>query len=103
MLIAKLVNMFSWKKSKVTFLCISTHCVQKFVNGVDMPLNVGDTMGVFVTEEGNLHFTINGVDKGIAWRSVPTDHPLYVVISLFESPTQISVYDRSAAALIMSK
>ena len=77
--------------------------MQKFVNGGDIPLNVGDTMGVFVTEEGNLHFTINGVDKGIAWRNVPTDHPLYVVISLNWSPTQISVTDRSATALIMSK
>ena len=75
--------------------------MQKFVNGEDMSLKVGHTMGVFVTVEGNLHFTINGVDKGIAWRSLPTDNPLYVVINLDQSPTQISVYDRSA--LIMSK
>ena len=61
-------------------------------------------MGVFVTEGGNLHFTINGVDKGIAWRNVPTDHPLYVGINLDGRPTQISVTDRLATtALIMSK
>ena len=77
--------------------------MQKYVTREDMRLKVGHTMGVFVTKEGNLHFTINGVDKGIAWRSVPTDHQLYVLIILDESPTQISVYDRSAAALIMSK
>ena len=77
--------------------------MQKYVTWEDRQLKVGHTMGVFVTEEGNLHFTINRVDKGIAWRNVPTDHPLYVVINLGWSPTQISVTDRSAAALIMSK
>ena len=77
--------------------------MQKYVTWEDMLLQVGHTMGVFVTEEGNLHFTINGVDKGIAWENVPTDHPLYVVIDLRWSSTQISVTDRSAAALIMSK
>ena len=57
-----------------------------------MYLSMDDTVGVFVTTEGDLHFTINEVDKGVAWRHLPTDRPLYVVINLFgEISNQISV------------
>ena len=52
---------------------------------------VGDTVGVFVTTEGDLHFTINEVDQGVAWRHLPTDRPLYIVINLFGNTKQISV------------
>ena len=65
-----------------------------------MTLDVDDTVGVFVTTEGDLHFTVNEVDQGVAWRHLPTDRPLYVVINLDDTPTQISV-DKSK--LIFSK
>ena len=65
-------------------------------------LKCGDTLGVFVTTKGELHFTINEVDQGIAWNTLPMDHPLYVVINLGSRPTQISTLDRSAMR-IMSK
>ena len=65
--------------------------LQKYIVGSDLYLNVHDTVGVFVTAEGDLHFTINEVDQGVAWRHLPTDRPLYVVINLFGNTTQISV------------
>ena len=49
-----------------------------------------DTVGVFVTTEGDLHFTINEVDRGVAWRHLPTGR-LYVVINLRGTHEQISV------------
>ena len=55
-----------------------------------MNLKEGDTLGVFVTAEGDLHLTINEVDQGVAWRHLPTDKPLYAVINLRLAPTQIS-------------
>ena len=64
-------------------------------------LTCGDTLGVLVTTEGELHFTINEVDQGIAWDTLPTDRPLYVVINLTKD-AQISTVDRSAMR-IMSK
>ena len=64
-------------------------------------LKPGDTMGVFVTTKGELHFTINEVDQGVAWNTLPTDRPLYVVINLGVRPTQISTL--AQPALIMSK
>ena len=62
--------------------------------------HVGDRLGVVVTSEGDLHLTINGIDQGVAWRNLPTNKALYVVINLNRSPAQISV-DHSE--FIMSK
>ena len=66
-----------------------------------MELEEGDTLGVLVTAEGDLHYTINEVDRGVAWSALPTNRPLYVVINLEGWPTQISTLDQSA--MIMSK
>ena len=68
----------------------------------ELKIKVGDTVGVFVTAKGDLHFTINEVDKGVAWSALPTDRPLYIVINLEGQTTQISTLDRSAIR-IMSK
>ena len=76
-------------------------CFLQSYLGVLSKLKRGDTVGVFVTTKGELHFTINEVDQGIAWNTLPTDRPLYVVINLLHRPTQISALNRSA--LIMSK
>ena len=56
-----------------------------------MNINVDDTVGVFVTTEGDLHFTVNEVDQGVAWRHLPTDRPLHVMINLRGNTEQISV------------
>ena len=71
------------------------------MSDADLELEEGDTLGVFVTAEGDLHYTINEVDRGVAWSALPTDRPLYVVINLEGWPTQISTLDQSA--MIMSK
>ena len=51
----------------------------------------GDTIGVFVTPSGDLHFTVNEIDYGTAWRDLPTDQPLYPVVFLNGKCEQISV------------
>ena len=51
----------------------------------------GDTVGVYVTAGGELHFTKNNIDQGTAWTGLPTDQPLYVVINLYKTPVTISM------------
>ena len=74
--------------------------LQQYIGELDLNLLMDDTVGVFVTTEGDLHFAINEVDRGVAWRHLPTDRPLYVVINLSCTPAQISL-DKSK--LIFSK
>ena len=65
--------------------------LQQYIRNLLLNLKVDDTVGVFVTAEGDLHFTVNEVDRGVAWRHLPTDRPLYVVINFFGYADQISV------------
>ena len=69
--------------------------LQKYVNESDLRLKKDDTLGVFVTE-GDLHFIINEVDRGVAWSHLPAHRPLYVVINIDKQPTQISVTHMSS-------
>ena len=54
-------------------------------------LQTKDTVGVFVTPEGDLHFAVNEIDQGVACKRLPTRQPLFVVIQLFDENTRISV------------
>lgn len=41
------------------------------------------TMGVVVTDDGNLHLLVNDEDIGVLWRGLPTDKPLWGIVDVF--------------------
>ncbi|XP_049944445.1 neuralized-like protein 4 [Schistocerca serialis cubense] len=54
-------------------------------------LQVGDRVGVMRTEEGTLHFFVNGVDQGSAGAGVPEQ--VYGVIDLYGQAVQATIVD----------
>ena len=53
---------------------------------------VGDRVGVIRKEDGTLHFTVNGVDEGLAATNVPAT--VYGVIDLFGQAAQVTIIDQ---------
>ena len=54
-------------------------------------LEVGDTVGLFLSREGDLHFSMNGFDLGAACHGLPTDIPLFVAVDVCNSTAQVSL------------
>ena len=66
-----------------THLFYSTKCLQIKENyGPNLDnLQVGQTVGVLVDEDHNLHLYVDGVDQGVAARDVPS--PCYGMLDLY--------------------
>eukprot|EP00118_Oscarella_pearsei_P024960 m.307206 g.307206 ORF g.307206 m.307206 type:complete len:268 (+) comp42017_c0_seq1:39-842(+) len=54
-------------------------------------LKPGDVVGVMVTEEGELHFFLNGEDKGSAATELPVDVPVWMIGDVYGQAKQITV------------
>ncbi|ELT95486.1 hypothetical protein CAPTEDRAFT_101277 [Capitella teleta] len=57
-------------------------------------LGEGDRVGVMRSEEGALHFFVNGVDQGVAAHNVPS--VLYAVIDMYGKCAQVSILDSAS-------
>ena len=42
-----------------------------------------NTIGVVVTEKGDLHLLINSNDVGVIWKDLPTDKPLWGIVDVY--------------------
>ena len=51
-------------------------------------LKVGQTLGMAVFPNGDLHVYVDGRDVGMPWKNLPTDKPLYGVVGLENSGAQ---------------
>lgn len=40
-------------------------------------IRVGQSIGCSVNKQGELHYFVDGDDKGVGWSGVPTDKPLW--------------------------
>ena len=54
-------------------------------------LREGQTVGCMVSREGELHFYIDGVDKGIVWTGLPTHKPFWGVADVCERTRRIQL------------
>ena len=59
-------------------------------------LSVGSRLGMMRAKDGTLHYTINGIDQGVAIDSVPSG--VYAVIDLYGVCAQASVTCHAAGA-----
>ena len=46
-------------------------------------LKVQDSIGCCITNEGELKYFVNGQDRGVGWKNVPTDRPLWGFADLY--------------------
>ena len=53
-------------------------------------LDVNDVIGIQVTCSGELNFFINGVNKGVAMKGIPTKKELYAVFDVYGRTKQVS-------------
>lgn len=42
-----------------------------------------ESLGVLVSEEGDLHLFVNDEDVGVLWKDLPTDKPLWGIVDVF--------------------
>ena len=61
------------------------------------PRQVGDRVGVTVHEDGRLHFSVNGVDQGVAAVGVP--RAVYGVVDLYGQAAQVTIVDRARSQM----
>ena len=40
-------------------------------------VGVGQSIGCHVNRDGELRYSLNGVDQGVAWKGLPTDKPMW--------------------------
>ena len=71
-----------WCVMIMTRDCTAWHNGQKRVLQWALDRSPGNTFGVAVSEEGELHLYHNGRDVGVAWEGLPADKPLWGFVSL---------------------
>lgn len=54
-------------------------------------LNTGDIIGLTLDEEGSIHLSINGIDRGVAILGLPPAQPYYLVADLYGRCRQLSI------------
>lgn len=59
-------------------------------------VNPGDIIGMLVTADGELHFQLNGVDKGAAAYDIPVDAPLWLIADIYGQAKQITIQSESS-------
>ena len=54
-------------------------------------LRVGQSLGCMISKKGNLHYFVNGEDKGVARRRLPTDKPLWGFVDINATAKKIKL------------
>ncbi|XP_065178798.1 neuralized-like protein 4 [Sycon ciliatum] len=62
-------------------------------------LTRGDTVGLYVSSEGELHFLLKG-DHAVKSLEIPTDRDVYVVADIYGQVKQISIDDSVSSVLV---
>ena len=71
--------------------CIFFGVMQKLSLPPFDDLKVGETVGLYVSKDGDLHFLVNGCDTGAAFHNLPTNVPLFVVVDVYGKAQQVSI------------
>ena len=53
------------------------------INISTLALNEGDSIGWYITRDGDWEIYINGKKRAVGWRNVPTDKPIWGVVEMY--------------------
>lgn len=87
-----LIRMYSW--SKMSYWRLYTDEIhhsdqEKFIETNMKNLQVGQSVGLLVTPDGNLHLFLDGKHREVVWSGLPTDEPLWGVADVRGNCTKI--------------
>ena len=75
-----------WRDSRNYWILDSSHVYhhgrEKKVQFNTWRLNVGDTIALSVDNDGNIHYYVNGIDRGVCWDKLPTNQAMYGVVDV---------------------
>ena len=52
-------------------------------------LKAGDSIGCYITRDGDSEIYINGQKRAVGWRNIPTDKPLWGVVDIWGDVNKI--------------
>ena len=81
-----LYNMYSQSKKKYWLQQARTVCHSNQENIVSInleDLHVGQSVGLLVSQDGELHLFVDGKHREMVWSGLPTDQPLWGAADLF--------------------
>ena len=64
-------------------------------------LTRGDTVGLYVNTDGELHFMVKGKDQGVAVDDIPIHKDIYVVADIYGQVKQISINSTSPLGTVV--
>ena len=87
-----LYDMYTQSKRKFWYLCYS----KIYHNDQDKPisintwdLHVGQSVGLLVTRDGDLHLFVDGKYREMVWSGLPTDQPLWGAADVYGKCSKI--------------
>ena len=83
-----------YDSSDYWFLSLDTvhhSCKERNINLSLHLLRVGQTVGCLVNTAGELHYYVDGEDRGVGWEGMPQDRPLWGFVDLYGWVTKIKL------------